>query len=207
MSTLISLPDFYILFPDRRGSGSWPATLEPSAHARFKLNSPPKPPIRSVNIPTFLIYIIRHRLAFLLTPVVGPRAAASRRQFLGLLIMPEQTINIPQLLAVLLVGFLAVRWYFSSSASDSENGSRRPDTGRIRQVDPARVEQVAQMFPQLSRRDIMWDLQRNGGSVQATTEKILGGRGLEVVSQSCFIPNSSNRRALQELRLGWHSMI
>jgi hypothetical protein len=27
----------------------------------------------------------------------------------------------------------------------------------------------------------MWDLQRNGGSVAATTERILGGRGLEPV--------------------------
>jgi len=28
----------------------------------------------------------------------------------------------------------------------------------------------------------VWDLQRNGGSVQATTERLLGGGGLEVVS-------------------------
>jgi hypothetical protein len=28
----------------------------------------------------------------------------------------------------------------------------------------------------------MWDLQRNGGNVQMTTERILGGRGLETVS-------------------------
>jgi len=28
----------------------------------------------------------------------------------------------------------------------------------------------------------MWDLQRNGGNVVATTERILSGRGLEVVS-------------------------
>lgn len=27
----------------------------------------------------------------------------------------------------------------------------------------------------------MWDLQRNGGNVVATTERILSGRGLEVV--------------------------
>jgi len=27
----------------------------------------------------------------------------------------------------------------------------------------------------------MWDLQRNGGNVQATTERILNGRTLEVV--------------------------
>lgn len=41
------------------------------------------------------------------------------------------------------------------------------------------------MFPQVGRREIMWDLQRNGGSVAATTERILGGRGLEVVSLPC----------------------
>ncbi|KAJ5245703.1 hypothetical protein N7489_005799 [Penicillium chrysogenum] len=51
--------------------------------------------------------------------------------------------------------------------------------GRGNVVDPAQVEQIAQMFPQLSTRDIMWDLQRNGGSVAATTERILTGRGLE----------------------------
>ncbi|GMF70809.1 unnamed protein product [Aspergillus oryzae] len=43
------------------------------------------------------------------------------------------------------------------------------------------------MFPQLSTRDIMWDLQRNGGNVAATTERILTGRGLETVA----IPQAS----------------
>lgn len=42
------------------------------------------------------------------------------------------------------------------------------------------------MFPQVGRREIMWDLQGNGGSVAATTEKILGGRGLERVSCDFF---------------------
>ena len=32
----------------------------------------------------------------------------------------------------------------------------------------------------------MWDLQGNGGSVAATTERILGGRGLERVSLFFF---------------------
>ena len=41
---------------------------------------------------------------------------------------------------------------------------------------------MQQMFPQVARRSIMWDLQRNGGSVAATTERILSGRGLEEVS-------------------------
>lgn len=92
------------------------------------------------------------------------------------LTMAEQAFNIPQIIAVLLVGFLAVRWFFSSSsnqATSSRNGGR--------QVNPAHVEQVLQMFPQLDRRTIMWDLQRNGGSVQATTERVLAGRGLAEV--------------------------
>lgn len=33
----------------------------------------------------------------------------------------------------------------------------------------------------------MWDLQRNGGNVVATTERILSGRGLEVVSLLCHL--------------------
>ncbi|MCJ1314743.1 hypothetical protein MMC15_000055 [Xylographa vitiligo] len=44
------------------------------------------------------------------------------------------------------------------------------------------------MFPQVGRREIIWDLQRNGGSVAATTERILG-RGLEVPPPS-FQPPS-----------------
>lgn len=33
----------------------------------------------------------------------------------------------------------------------------------------------------------MWDLQRNGGNVVATTERILSGRGLEEVSPAGFL--------------------
>lgn len=90
--------------------------------------------------------------------------------------MSEQTFNIPQIIAVVLVGFLAVRWLLSSSSSQA-GGSR----GSGRQINPAHVEQIHQMFPQLDRRAIMWDLQRNGHSVQATTERVLGGRTLAQV--------------------------
>lgn len=44
------------------------------------------------------------------------------------------------------------------------------------------MDRVQQMFPQVGRRTIMWDLQRNGGNIAATTERILSGRGLEEVS-------------------------
>jgi hypothetical protein len=94
----------------------------------------------------------------------------------------EPTINIPSLLTLAVVSFFVIRWFFSRDNGTS--GSRADASGRARGrvVDPAQVEQISQMFPHLNRRDIMWDLQRNGGSVAATTERILTGRGLDVVS-------------------------
>lgn len=97
----------------------------------------------------------------------------------------EPSINIPSLLTLAVVSFFVIRWFFSRDSGSGANASGR-FRGRV--VDPAQVEQISQMFPQLSRRDIMWDLQRNGGSVAATTERILTGRGLETVSiWSCFL--------------------
>src|ERR1700712_6149534 len=89
----------------------------------------------------------------------------------------QTTLNLPQIAVLLLVGFLAVRWIFSSNASPTQqHPGRAASRGAGPRVNPAHVETVAQMFPQLSRRDIMWDLQRNGGNVQVTTERLLNGR-------------------------------
>lgn len=96
--------------------------------------------------------------------------------------MPEEepSLNIPSLLTLAVVSFFVLRWFLNRDGGEAGPGSSR---GRARgTVDPAQVEQISQMFPQLSAREIMWDLQRNGGSVAATTERILTGRGLEVVS-------------------------
>jgi coupling of ubiquitin conjugation to ER degradation protein 1 len=90
----------------------------------------------------------------------------------------EPSLNIPSLLTLAVVSFFVLRWFFNRDEDSSAGGSPR---GRGNVVDPAQVEQISQMFPQLSTRDIMWDLQRNGGSVAATTERILTGRGLETV--------------------------
>ena len=96
----------------------------------------------------------------------------------------EPSLNIPSLLTLAVVSFLVIRWFLNRDGSSSgTNGASRSRGGRI--IDPAQVEQISQMFPQLNRRDIMWDLQRNGGSVAATTERILTGRGLDTV---CFDP-------------------
>ncbi|KAI9877286.1 MAG: hypothetical protein M1830_004326 [Pleopsidium flavum] len=95
--------------------------------------------------------------------------------------MAEQTLNIPQLLAVILVGFLIIRWFFYSSSTSTSTNPRPQDSRNAgRRADPRQVDQIAQMFPQVGRREIQWDLQRNGGSPAATTERILSGRPLEV---------------------------
>jgi coupling of ubiquitin conjugation to ER degradation protein 1 len=96
----------------------------------------------------------------------------------------ETSINIPQLLAVALVGFFAIRWYLnkppgSSSGSNGGSSSSSANTSRNRAVDPAQITQVSAMFPQLDRRSIAWDLHRNGGNVAGTSERILSGRGLD----------------------------
>jgi coupling of ubiquitin conjugation to ER degradation protein 1 len=101
----------------------------------------------------------------------------------------DQTVNIPQLLIVLLLGGLAIRYFFFSNSAAQGSGGRNGGSGgsnglRAREVD---VERIQQMFPQVARRTIMWDLQRNGGNVVATTERVLSGRGLEEVSRIIFL--------------------
>ncbi|KAL8805177.1 MAG: hypothetical protein Q9200_005533 [Gallowayella weberi] len=86
----------------------------------------------------------------------------------------QQTLNLPSLFIVLVILVLTIRYFFFSSSPNAN-----AFTLRGQGADPAHVDQIQQMFPQLNRRDIQWDLQRNGGSVQATTERVLGGRGLE----------------------------
>jgi len=90
----------------------------------------------------------------------------------------QTSINIPQLLAVALVGFLAIRWFLNKPPTSSSSASSSSNS-RSNAVDGAKIEQVSAMFPQLDQRQIAWDLSRNGGNVAATSERILSGRGLE----------------------------
>ncbi|EFR00012.1 hypothetical protein MGYG_03019 [Nannizzia gypsea CBS 118893] len=91
----------------------------------------------------------------------------------------EPSINIPSLLTFAVVSFFVFRWFFSSRSSSQDGGNAQGGRNRTQTVDPVQLDHLAQMFPQLTRRELMWDLQRNGGSVAATTERILTGRGLE----------------------------
>lgn len=92
----------------------------------------------------------------------------------------DQTISVFKLGIALILGGIAIRYIFFSQRNSNSNSAPTSASGiRAREAD---IETIQSMFPQVSRRNIMWDLQRNGGSVAATTERILSGRGLDNVS-------------------------
>lgn len=90
----------------------------------------------------------------------------------------QQTLSVPSLLLLAAFAAVTIRYFFFTKPSTS---SPQPHP---RAANPADVEQIATMFPQIARRDIIWDLQRNGGSVNATTERILGRGSLDTVGNS-----------------------
>lgn len=91
-------------------------------------------------------------------------------------------ISIPTLVVVCVLGGLVFKYLFwpsssNSSAASGASGSSRGGASAQSQQQQRElaVERIQQMFPQVERRTILWDLQRNGGSIAATTEKILSG--------------------------------
>ncbi|KAM0801691.1 putative AMFR protein [Usnea florida] len=94
----------------------------------------------------------------------------------------QQTLSVPSLLLLAAFAALTIRYFFFTKTTNP------PPRTNPRAANPADVEQIATMFPQIGRREIMWDLQRNGGSVNATTERILGRGSLDTPPPS-FQPN------------------
>lgn len=92
--------------------------------------------------------------------------------------MSDQQVSLPFLLILLVTVGLATRYFFFSGPAPPAAGGGR-DAGAARRREAA-AERVLQMFPQAERRAVLWDLARNGGSVQVTCERILAGR-LETV--------------------------
>ncbi|KAJ4164537.1 hypothetical protein LMH87_006208 [Akanthomyces muscarius] len=87
--------------------------------------------------------------------------------------MANEQISLPYFVGVLVFAGLVIRYLFFSGTS-SQPTTRSPEAFlRSRE---AAVERIQQMFPQTDRRSILWDLQRNGGNIQSTTERILSGR-------------------------------
>ncbi|KAF5123678.1 Coupling of ubiquitin conjugation to ER degradation protein 1 [Metarhizium anisopliae] len=94
--------------------------------------------------------------------------------------MANEQISLPYLAGILLLSGLIIRYLFFSG-TQTPRPTRSPED--VRRSRETAVERIQQMFPQAERRSILWDLQRNGGSIQNTTERILAGR-LETVSTS-----------------------
>ncbi|KAK0672275.1 putative coupling of ubiquitin conjugation to ER degradation protein [Cercophora samala] len=96
-----------------------------------------------------------------------------------------QQVNVPGLVVILILSGILLRYFFSGSGGNgngngSGNGARRraggQDPAAMARQREAAVQRVQQMFPHLGRREVLWDLQRTGGNVALTTERILGGR-------------------------------
>lgn len=91
------------------------------------------------------------------------------------------TLNIPSLLVFAVISVFAIRYFFFTTPSSSLAGSSGSSNGR--RVPADRIEQVASMFPQVNRREIEYDLSRNGANVAATTERVLREGRLPMVSR------------------------
>ncbi|KAJ9145148.1 hypothetical protein NKR19_g6178 [Coniochaeta hoffmannii] len=88
----------------------------------------------------------------------------------------SEQVNVPSLLVILALSGLIVRYLFFSTPASSraqQLASRESSTARNRE---AAVVQLQQMFPQVDRRTLLWDLQRTGGNIAATTDRVLAGR-------------------------------
>ncbi|KAF7532502.1 hypothetical protein G7054_g7872 [Neopestalotiopsis clavispora] len=92
--------------------------------------------------------------------------------------MADEQISLSSLIFVVVISGLAIRYFFFSGSTATQSARRQSprDAAGAARAREAAVERIQQMFPHVDRRAILWDLQRTGGSVQATTERILSGR-------------------------------
>ena len=91
--------------------------------------------------------------------------------------MAEQTLNIPQIIVFIAVTVLIVRWFLKPSAAGQPSSA----SNRAARINPAQIDHLVQMFPQLDRRTVAWNLNRAGGNAQAITETLLAGGTLQQV--------------------------
>lgn len=99
-----------------------------------------------------------------------------------------QQISLAYVILFIVIGGTIVRFLFFGTpqpAAPAWTGASRNPLAVLRARDAA-VERIQQMFPQVDRRTILWDLQRNGGNIQATSERILAG-SIEEVSFLNFL--------------------
>ncbi|KAK6353250.1 hypothetical protein TWF696_005227 [Orbilia brochopaga] len=88
---------------------------------------------------------------------------------------PSSSPSLSQLIFCALVVLLVYRYVISSPQPQDAGASShtRPTRTTNRAVPADAIEALRAMFPQVSAAAISWDLERNGGNLEATTEKIL----------------------------------
>ncbi|KAI0132540.1 hypothetical protein BJ170DRAFT_252308 [Xylariales sp. AK1849] len=90
--------------------------------------------------------------------------------------MADEQISLPSLIFIVVISGLAIRYFFFSPSTPSSSARQPRDTASASRARESAVERIQQMFPQVDRRTVLWDLQRTGGNISATTERILSGR-------------------------------
>ncbi|KAI1115365.1 hypothetical protein F5Y14DRAFT_411039 [Nemania sp. NC0429] len=91
--------------------------------------------------------------------------------------MADEQVSLTSLVLIVVLGGLAIRYlFFPSSAAASSAPVRGRDAASVSRAREAAFDQIQQMFPQLDRRTILWELQRSGGNMAMATERILTGR-------------------------------
>ncbi|KAI0159717.1 hypothetical protein GGR57DRAFT_520979 [Xylariaceae sp. FL1272] len=91
--------------------------------------------------------------------------------------MADEQFSLTSLVLVVVFGGLVIRYlFFGSSTAGAQGSGRGRDAASAARAREAAVERIQQMFPQIDRRTILWELQRNGGNMTAATERILAGR-------------------------------
>ncbi|KAI0529804.1 hypothetical protein GGR58DRAFT_289550 [Xylaria digitata] len=91
--------------------------------------------------------------------------------------MADEQVSFTSLVLIVVLGGLVIRYlFFPSSAAGSSGAHQDRDAAASSRAREAAVERIQQVFPQLDRRTILWELQRNRGNIATTTERILTGR-------------------------------
>ncbi|KAI0967050.1 hypothetical protein F4678DRAFT_465853 [Xylaria arbuscula] len=90
--------------------------------------------------------------------------------------MADEQVSFTSLVLIVVLGGLVLRYLFFPSSAGSSGAQQGRDAAANSRAREAAVERIQQVFPQIDRRTILWELQRNRGNITATTERILTGR-------------------------------
>ncbi|KAI0478887.1 hypothetical protein GGR56DRAFT_632412 [Xylariaceae sp. FL0804] len=97
----------------------------------------------------------------------------------------DEQVSLTSLILIVVLGGLIVRYLFFPSSSSQQTPAQqsreqqqqrsRGDAQAAQRAREGAVDRIQQMFPQIDRRTVLWNLQRNGGSISTTTDRILAG--------------------------------